>query len=244
MRPPRKILKREPSNGAVRELTKWEIFKIYAIEPIKLLRLFRYPPVILSIAYASVAFGALYCMNISVTYTFSIAPYNFTSTIVGLLYLGNSLGYLVGSLLGGRWSDYVFVRSAAKHGGELEAEGRFGINTWVGAVMYPLGLLMYGWTVEKGLFVVIPEIGTFFMGFGMMIVFATVTTYLIDAVPGRSSSAVAMNNLLRNTLACIGTIIGKPLIEVLGNGVLFSIICGIALASSAFIWAITKVYVS
>ena len=158
-----------------------------------------------------------------------------------LCYLGNSLGYLVGSLTGGRWSDYVFVRSAEKHGGVLEAEGRFGLNTWVGAVMYPLGLLMYGWTIEKGLFVVIPEIGTFFFGLGMMITFATVTTYLIDAVPGRSSSAVAMNNLIRNILSCTGTIIGKPLIEALGNRVLFSILSGICLSSSIFIWAIIKV---
>jgi len=147
----------------------------------------------------------------------------------------------VGALIGGRWSDFIFVRSAAKHGGELEAEDRFGVNTWTGAIMYPLGLLIYGWAVEKGLFIIIPEIGTFFFGFGMMIVFATVTTYLVDAVPGRSSSAVAMNNLIRNTVAAIGTVIGKPLIEALGNGMLFSILAGICLASSACIWAIMKV---
>jgi MFS family permease len=161
-----------------------------------------------------------------------------------LLYLGNSLGYLVGSLIGGRWSDYIFVHSAAKHGGVLEAEGRFGLSTWVGAIMYPLGGLIYGWTVEKGVFVVVPEVGTFFFGFGMMLVFATVTTYLIDAVPGRSSSAVAMNNLLRNILSCVGAIVSKPLIAALGNGVLFSIFTGLCLASSVCIWAITKVFIS
>jgi hypothetical protein len=59
MRQTRKILIREPTNGSVHEPTKWETFKIYAIEPLKLLRLLRYPPVILSIAYASFAFGAL-----------------------------------------------------------------------------------------------------------------------------------------------------------------------------------------
>jgi predicted MFS family arabinose efflux permease len=147
----------------------------------------------------------------------------------------------VGSLTGGRWSDYVFVRWAEKHGGVLEAEGRFGLNTWVGAVMYPLGILMYGWTLEKGLFVIVPEIGMFFFGLGMMIVFATVTTYLVDAVPGRSSSAVAMNNLIRNILSCTGTIIGKPLIHAFGNGVLFTILCSICLGSSVCIWAIMKV---
>jgi len=107
--------------------------------------------------------------------------------------------------------------------------------------MYPLGILMYGWTIDKGLFVVIPEIGTFFFGVGMMITFATTTTYLIDAVPGRSSSAVAMNNLIRNILAAVGAIIGKPMIEALGNGVLFNILAAVGLASSAFIWAIIKV---
>lgn len=148
----------------------------------------------------------------------------------------------MGSSLGGRWSDYIFVHSAEKHGGELEPEGRFGTSTWVGAIMYPLGILVYGWTVEKGLFVIVPEVGTFFLGLGMMIVFTTVTTYLIDAVPGRSSSAVAINTLIRNVLACVGAIIGQPLIEALGNGVLFSILAGISLASSGCIWAIIKVH--
>ena len=36
---------------------------------------------------------------------------------------------------------------------------------------------MYGWTIEKGLFVIVPEIGTFFFGLGMMIggIVATLT---------------------------------------------------------------------
>jgi len=59
MRQPRKILVREPSNGTVREVTKWETLRIYVIDPLKLLRLLRYPPVLLAIAYAAVAFGVL-----------------------------------------------------------------------------------------------------------------------------------------------------------------------------------------
>jgi predicted MFS family arabinose efflux permease len=60
MRTTRKVLVTEPSNGSVREPTNWEtLFKIYIIEPLKLLRLLRYPPVLLAIAYASVAFGIL-----------------------------------------------------------------------------------------------------------------------------------------------------------------------------------------
>ena len=59
MRPSNKILVQEPSNGTVGEITKWKIFKIYVLEPLKLLRLLQYPPVTLAIAYAAVTFGVL-----------------------------------------------------------------------------------------------------------------------------------------------------------------------------------------
>src|SRR5271155_5784870 len=98
------------------------------------------------------------------------------------------------------------------------------MNTWFGALVYPLGLIAYGWTVEQQTFVVFPEISTFFSGLGMIIVFSTVMTYLVDAVPGRSSSAVALNNLIRTTLGCIGVLVGNPLIDALGNELLFTIL--------------------
>ena len=81
MRPPRKILVREPSNG-VRELTIWEVFRVYIIEPFKLLRLLRYPPVLLTITYASVAFGTLvfldsdYLMTVLYEYLYNILFFN------------------------------------------------------------------------------------------------------------------------------------------------------------------------
>ena len=52
---------------------------------------------------------------------------------------------------------------------------------------------------------------------------------------------MAMNNLIRNAWACIGAVLGKPLIEVLGNGVWFTILGGVCWASVVFIWAIIKV---
>ena len=83
MRPPRKVLKREPSLGVVRELTKWEVFKIYAIEPLKLLRLLKYPPVILAIAYAAVAFGTL--VNLTICFSLTVVLHEHLSYIHLLL---------------------------------------------------------------------------------------------------------------------------------------------------------------
>lgn len=235
---------------------------MYAIEPLKLLQLLKYPPVLLAILYTSISFGTL--VRKRDNHLTSVLPKHLdhillcrpsvqfllyhrwvpllkSQLMTRLLYLGNSLGYLVGSIVGGRWSDYIFIRSTTKYGGEPEPEGRFGLSTWVAVLLCSLGVVVYGWTIDKGFFVIVPEIGTFLFGLGLMLGFSTVTTYFIDAVPGRSSSAVAVNTLIRNTLACVGTILGKPLIEALGNGLCFSVLGGVCAASGIFIWAIIKV---
>lgn len=81
-------------------------YKIF-VEPLSIVKYLRFPAVALTVYYASIAFGSLYFLNISVEKTFSAAPYNFNAIIVGCLYLFNSVGYMIGSIFGGRWVDHV-----------------------------------------------------------------------------------------------------------------------------------------
>jgi multidrug resistance protein len=53
------------------------------IDPLIVITWLRYPPVALTVYYASITFGALYFLNISIQSTFSAAPYNFSTLIVG-----------------------------------------------------------------------------------------------------------------------------------------------------------------
>lgn len=73
---------------------------------------------------------------------------------------------------------------------------------------------------------------------------AIVVQYLLigltEFVPGKSSSAVAVQNFIRNICACIGGVITAPLLHSLGEGVLFSIFGGIGLASMIIIWIMKK----
>jgi len=71
------------------------LMKRIFIDPLKIITYLRFPPVALTVLYASIAFGCLYFLNISVESTFSSPPYNFGTIEVGLLYISNSLGYLV-----------------------------------------------------------------------------------------------------------------------------------------------------
>lgn len=133
------------------------------LDPLKVIVYLQYPPVLLSIYYASVTFGSLYVLNISITYSFERDPYNYSTLVVGLLYIPNSIGYIISSLVGGRWMDHIMKREAikAKRIGEdgrliYLPEDRMRENAWLGAILYPAALIWYGWTVEKGVFWLAP----------------------------------------------------------------------------------------
>jgi uncharacterized membrane protein YciS (DUF1049 family) len=133
------------------------------LDPLKIIVYLRYPPVLLSIYYASVTFGSLYVLNISITYTFERDPYNYSTLVVGLLYIPNSIGYIISSLLGGRWMDHIMKREAKKarrtsQDGKLIflPEDRMRENAWVGAVTYPAALIWYGWSAQNGVFWLVP----------------------------------------------------------------------------------------
>lgn len=224
------------------------------LDPLRTFAFFRYPAVLCAVTFASLNFGGLYVMNISIEYGFSHAPYHFSTIVVGCLYLGNSTGYIIGSVVGGRWCDHVLLKSAAAlsarsrvvgEGGlsgddELTfvPERRIGVNAWTGAALAPVGILLYGITIGEGVFWFVPLVGTFLFGLGTMFIYCAVTTYLIDVLPGRSSSAMALNNFVRNVLACAGSVLAVPAIEGIGYVALFGIIGGVLVLSTCLVLAI------
>jgi MFS family permease len=149
----RSVSRRSVKSAAVTTRKYLLLAKRIFIDPLLIIRYLRFPPVALTVSYASVAFGCLYFLNISVETTFSGPPYNFGTIEVGLLYISNSLGYLVMSLLGGPWVDRIMTREAKRAkrytpSGKLILlpEDRMGENVWLGAFLMPAALLWYGWT--------------------------------------------------------------------------------------------------
>lgn len=68
-----------------------------------------------------------------------------------------------------------------------------------------------------------------------MLVIGVTVTYLIDVLPGKGATGVALNNLVRQVLAAVAIFVTVPLINALGTGVLFSIIMGVILVASFII---------
>jgi multidrug resistance protein len=224
------------------------VFKRCFIDPLSVLLYLRFPAVLITVYLASITFGSLYMLNIAIQQTFSEQPYGFSAIVLGLLYIPSSIGYIVASVIGGRWSDYIMHREARAAGRYDEAgklmfrpEDRMRENAWLAAVIFPGALIWYGWTAEKGIIWIVPIISNFFFGAGSMVIFGLATTMLTEFMPKRASSGVAVNNFVRNIFSCVGGIVAQPLIAAIGVGWLFTglgIICWISALS--VVWAMRK----
>lgn len=107
-------------------------------------------------------------MNISYFFVMTTLPriladiYNFDTGTIGLCYLGSGTGNIVGSIIGGRLSDWNLARLRARHPqGKFIPEMRLA-TLWIGgAFLIPLGNLIYGWLLVRRVMAVLPLIGAF-----------------------------------------------------------------------------------
>ncbi|GEQ72655.1 hypothetical protein JCM33374_g6342 [Metschnikowia sp. JCM 33374] len=212
----------------------------YVVRPMHALVFLTYPPVLLVITYSSIGFMGTYFFNISISNEYSRPPYNFSPIIVGLMYIPNSITYIIASIYGGRWNDWLIKRSARLNNGELRPEARLSWNIVLAASLYPPACMIFGWCLEKKQHWVTPLIGSALFGLGSMLVIGTTLTYLTDLLPGKGATGVALNNLVRQILASTATFITKPLINVIGIGVLFSIYAGVVTVAVLSVWFLKK----
>lgn len=207
----------------------------YLIRPMRSLILLLHPPVALVIAYCSITFAIIYFFNMSISYEYARRPYKFKPIIVGLLYIPNSVTYVIASVCGGRWNDKLLVSYAKKHNGQLVPEARISWNVVVAICTLPPACLIFGWCLNYGEHWTTPLIGSALLGFGSMIVTGATVTYLVDTLPGKGATGVALNNLIRQILASVATFVVEPLLRAIGPGILFSILAGIIAFSSIFL---------
>ncbi|KEY68951.1 hypothetical protein S7711_04616 [Stachybotrys chartarum IBT 7711] len=204
----------------------------FFIDPMAVLLYLRFPPIQITVFLGAIAFAGLFIANVSIQQLFQEAPYNFNTTILGLLYIAPGLGYIITSVFGGRWIDRIMAHEAKKanrydENGRLIylPEDRMRENMWLANSVYPLSLLVYGWTVQYGVQFMVPLISLFLFGASSMLVFSAATTMLTEFVRKKSSAGVAINNFVRNIFSCLGVVVAAPWVHAIGAGWVFTTIC-------------------
>ncbi|PYH88263.1 MFS general substrate transporter [Aspergillus ellipticus CBS 707.79] len=188
-----------------------------AAAPLPKLKLLFVPSIALSVSHVSICFASLYCFNTTLPYAYSAPPYHFSSIEVGLCYISNCLGYAIGSVAGGRLSDAKLRQYQQTHDGLINPVARLQ-TVWYGVGFVPLGLLLYGWLVERQVFWLAPLVGAFLFGLGLMMITSTIMPFLVDVRPGAGASVVADLNFVRNILAAVDTVVSPVAVSSIGVG--------------------------
>lgn len=212
------------------------------INPIRVLKLYRYPNLIMGGLASSALIWNMYSLLTPIRYVLNPRFGLTTPMMGGLFYLAPGCGYIVGTFGGGRYADYVTRRWIKKRDGKRIPEDRLRSALPFMGIIMPACMLVYGWTVEKAVGgIPVPVIMMFVQGVSQLFCFPSLNTYCLDVMQGRGSEVIAGNYFVRYLFACAATACVLPGVEAIGVGWFTTIsalflIVGAAAALSAIWW--------
>lgn len=154
----------------------------------------------------------------------------------GLFYLAPGTGFIVGTLGGGKWADFIQKRWIRKRGGERVAEDRLRSCLEFMGLVIPASMLIYGWSVDRAVGgIVLPVVFMFVQGVAQSFCFPCLNTYLLDAAQARNKSAeaVAGNFMVRYLFGAVGSAVVLPAIESIGVGWFSTVSSGLIILGAA-----------
>ncbi|KJR87362.1 MFS multidrug transporter [Sporothrix schenckii 1099-18] len=206
-------------------------------------------PVVLFLA----TYYAGWQMCITAMSTLFASEYDLSETQIGLTFISNGIGSIVGTLIAGKLldMDYRRVKNTAvaaedgPEGGTVDShvsleKARLRLLP-IFATIQCGSLLMFGWTIDRHVHIAAPIVSTFITGWTAITTQTAVSTYLVDVFHAghRAAAAGASINLARCLLAAGGTTFIMPLINRIGTGLAFTVCASlqfVALAGLAVQW--------
>ena len=204
-----------------------QLFRLAIIRPTRMLLFL--PIVSLLSIYMAIVYSYLYLLFTTFTAVFE-DQYNFSTRQAGLAYLGLGVGFIVGQIGVGAFSDN-YLKKKASPSGVFKPEDRLP-PLLVATFVIPAGLLWYGWSAQYHTHWLVPIVGTSLIGAGTLFAFLPIQMYLIDSYGVYAVSAVATNAFLRSLVGAFIPLAGGSLYARLGLGWGNSLLAFIALAFS------------
>ncbi|KAK5626218.1 hypothetical protein RRF57_001933 [Xylaria bambusicola] len=188
-----------------------EQFKITFSRPWALL--FREPIVLLISIVMSIIYGILYMLFPLVPFIFE-SQHNWSPETSELAFLGVTVGMLIG-VFHSIYNNKYYVLLAIKHGGIPPPEVRLKIAL-PASVIFPAGLFLFAWTNGAGIHWIVPIIAMAIFSYGLVVIFLSLTNYLIDTYVVFAASVFAGNTVLRSIFGAVFPLFTTPLLHNLG----------------------------
>ncbi|GAA5998827.1 uncharacterized protein JCM10292_005729 [Rhodotorula paludigena] len=131
------------------------------------------------------------------------------AAILGCFYLAQGFGNALASRYTGKYADWTLRRWLKKKNGHYYPEDRLRASIIGGAGILPCSVLALGWVLDKG---------SGKVGLAFACVLTPSNTYIVDALPMRSSEGIAVNNACRYVLSAAASAFVLPMIKAIGVG--------------------------
>ena len=195
-------------------------------------------PIILFLAI----YYAVWQMSITAMSSLFKSRYGLGEMQIGLTFIANGVGSMVGTLVTGKILDLDYRRVKAKY--ELQSDVEAGISSKIIVCQedFPiekarlrlvplfsglqcLSILLFGWTIQypHHVHIAVPIVSTFITGWTAVSTQSVIMTYLVDIFPDQNAAASASLNLARCLFAAGGTSFVMPMINGIGVGLTFTI---------------------
>lgn len=188
---------------------------------------------------------AVWQMSITAMSTLFKHPYGLTEMQIGLTFIANGVGSMIGTLLTGKIMDADYRRVKANFESTLtnadiatssshnknDQKGEFPIERArlrlvpLFSCLQCISILLFGWTIQypDHVHIAVPIVSTFITGWTAVSAQSLIMTYLVDVFPDKSAAASASLNFARCLFAAGGTSFIMPMINGVGVGPAFTI---------------------
>lgn len=198
------------------------------MRPLKIL--FTQPIVLTMAVYQAILFGTTYSLYTNFQAMYG-GIYGFNTTQVGLMYLGPGVGFFIAVWFVVPKIDTVYNHLTHKNHDEAKPEFRLPLAN-IGAVVIPLSLFWFAWTIEFKVHWTVPLLSTVFFGLGQITILNTVQNYYIDSFSKYAASAIAAGAVFRSIVGGLLPLGAPALFQKVGYGWGVSVFGFLALALS------------
>ncbi|KAJ6184935.1 Major facilitator superfamily domain general substrate transporter [Penicillium mononematosum] len=169
--------------------------------------------------YLSILFGYVSLLAATTATVFQ-EVYGFSESHSGLIYIALTIGTLSGALMCTFTLDYFLIRGLSRTSpGDCtpRPENRL-IPIIPAMVAFPVGLLVYGWSLHYRYHWIVPTIATVLCGFSLSSSTTPIMNYLVDIFGDRSASAIAAVLPLRYVAGAFLPVAAPYMYSKLGYG--------------------------
>lgn len=184
-------------DGVGEEKTLLSQLKVGAIRPFLLL--FLEPIVALLTAFLSVVQGTMFLLFAAYPIVFQ-QTFGWKQGVASLPFLAVALGIVIALFYAALIDQKRYAKVVDANNGRAPPEARLP-PAMLGSVCLPIGLFWFAWTNDPSIFWLASVSAGVFIGFGMVLLYMSLTNYIVDAYLGYAASALAATTVVRSGAA-------------------------------------------